>query len=257
MFKFITDRPFWQNLVAAGLLAILIIFIFLQLLSKITRHGEHLTVPSVIGTETDSAVKLLKDQGFDVAIQDSTYTDTLPTGTVIKQLPDSGATVKVNRTVYLTVNCQIPPLVTMPELRATSLDFATELLKKYHLQLGSVLYKPDFASGSVLDQYYAGRRINAGAQIQWGSYITLLVAAGGKDSSFAAPGLVGMTYGQAKIMLDSMGIMVVPVPNPDVQDTDNAFIWKQDPRAASSIKSGSVMDLWLSTTSDGGADSAR
>jgi beta-lactam-binding protein with PASTA domain len=247
MFKFITDRPFWQNLISAGILAILMIFIFLQLLSKITRHGEHLTVPAVIGTETDSAVKLLEDQGFDVKIQDSVYTDTLAAGTVIKQLPDSGATVKVNRTVFLTVNCIIPPMVKMPDLREKNLDFALEILKKSHLQLGSTIYRPDFASGSILDQLYAGRRIAAGTPIQWGSNITLVVAAGGKDSSFAAPELENMTYGEAKYMLDSLGVMVVAVPDPDVQDTDAAIIYKQDPRPSASIRSGSIMDLWLST----------
>jgi beta-lactam-binding protein with PASTA domain len=254
MFKFITDRPFWQNLLAAGLLGILMIFIFLQLLGKITRHGEHLTVPAVIGTPTDSAVKLLEGQGFDVAIQDSVYTDTLAAGTVIKQLPDSGATVKVNRTVYLTVNCLIPPMINMPDLREKSIDFAIEILKKTHLKLGATIYRPDFASGSVLDQLYSGRRIAAGTPIQWGSNITLIVAAGGMDSSFAAPELLGMTYDEAKTILDSMGLMSTPIPDPDVLDTANGYIYKQDPTPSAIIRSGGFINLWLRTSKDG-ADS--
>jgi beta-lactam-binding protein with PASTA domain len=256
MFKFITDRPFWQNLIAAGILAILMIFIFLLLLNKITRHGEHLTVPAVIGTQTDSAVKLLEGQGFDVTIQDSVYTDTLAAGTVIKQLPDSGATVKVNRTVFLTVNCLIPPMVQMPDLREKSLDFAMEILKKSHLQLGSTIFRPDFASGSILDQLYAGRRIAAGTPIQWGSSITLVVAAGGKDSSFAAPALLGMTYDEAKTILDSMGLMSTPIPDPDVLDTSNGYIYKQDPAPSANIRSGAFINLWL-RTSRNGVDSVR
>jgi eukaryotic-like serine/threonine-protein kinase len=250
MFKFITDKPFWVNLLAAAGLGLLIIFILLQLLGKITRHGEHLTVPSVIGSSTDAATKLLQAQGFDVAIQDSVYTDTLPRGTVLKQLPDSGATVKVNRTVFLTVNCLIPPMVTMPDLKDKDIDFATVILKKNHLQLGGTIYRVSPFSGSVLDQLFQGQRIDAGTPIQWGSSITLVVATAGKDTTLTVPDLMGKTYQEAKGILDSMGIMAEPIPKQDVQDTLNAIIYKQDPLPSTNIKSSTLVDLWLENSTD-------
>ena len=42
------------------------IFLFLRMLGWITRHGEYLTVPAVVGQKTDDAIKLLEKQGFDV-----------------------------------------------------------------------------------------------------------------------------------------------------------------------------------------------
>ena len=104
MFKFITNKPFWVNFLAAAVLAFMIIFITLQLLGYITKHGEYLVVPAVKGQSTNEAIKLLESKGFDVVIQDSIYTDTVSKGTIIKQLPDANATVKINRTVFLTVN---------------------------------------------------------------------------------------------------------------------------------------------------------
>jgi beta-lactam-binding protein with PASTA domain len=83
-----------------------------------------------------------------------------------------------------------------------------------------------------------------------------VVAAGGKDSSFAVPQLIGKTYEEAKYMLDSMGVMAVPVPNPDVLDTSSGIIWKQDPRPPATIRSGTVVDLWLETGS-GGTDTTK
>ena len=52
MFKFITNKPFWVNVLAAMALALLLIFMVLQLLGWITKHGEYLTVPAVKGKNT-------------------------------------------------------------------------------------------------------------------------------------------------------------------------------------------------------------
>jgi len=76
VFKFLTNRPLWVNILAAIALVLLILFIFLQLLGLITKHGQYLTVPSVTGKNTKDAVKFLESKGFEVVIQDSIYTDT-------------------------------------------------------------------------------------------------------------------------------------------------------------------------------------
>jgi beta-lactam-binding protein with PASTA domain len=108
--------------------------------------------------------------------------------------------------------------------------------------------------GSVLEQLYEGKKITAGSPIQWGSRITLIVGAGVKDNNFTVPDLIGMTYDEAKYVLDSLGVIAVAVPDPDVTDTLNAFIYKQDPQhldnqnQPASIKSGMFMDVWLSST---------
>lgn len=253
MFKFITSRPFWVNLLAAAALGILIIFLFLQLLSWITRHGEYLTVPAVTGKKTTDATKLLESQGFDVVIQDSIYTDTLPRGTVIKQLPDPNATVKVNRSVYLTVNRVIPPMINMPDLENKGLSFALDILARNHLLLEDTIFKPNFMRGAVIEQLYRGRKITPGTKVQWGSKITLVVASGTEESNLVVPNLWGMRYSEAKPLFDSLGVMVVPVPDADVTDTLNAFIYKQNPPHLDDqqklvfIKPGMVMDIWLST----------
>jgi eukaryotic-like serine/threonine-protein kinase len=62
MFKFITSRPLWVNIIAAAALAIILIFLFLKMLGWITKHGEYLTVPAVLGKNTEEAIKLLEKQ---------------------------------------------------------------------------------------------------------------------------------------------------------------------------------------------------
>src|SRR5258705_13619356 len=98
MFKLITHRPLWVNILTGIVLALLIFFLFLSSLKCLTGHGRASTVPSVTGKNYVEARKILKDAGFDVDIQDSIYVDTMRPMTVIKQLPDADEVVKRNRT---------------------------------------------------------------------------------------------------------------------------------------------------------------
>ena len=253
MFKFITDRPFWVNLLAAIVIALLFLFLFLKMLGWLTKHGAYLKVPAVTGMKTNEAVKLLEKQGFDVYIQDSVFTDTAARGIVLKQLPDPDATVKINRTVFITVNRLIPPMIEMPRLEGQNLSFALKILERNHLQLGDTIYKPDFMMGSVLEQQYNGVRIAEKTKIQWGSRITLVIGGGLENQQMLVPSLIGMTYGEAKSYLAESGIGIgAVIADGRLTDTASAFVFKQRPERFDAdkkpmfIQSGQVMDIWIS-----------
>ena len=253
MFKFITNRPLWVNILAALAFAFLVLFLFLQLLGQLTKHGKYLTVPSVEGKKTREAIQLLESKGFEVLIQDSVYTDTARMGIVLKQLPDPNSTVKINRTVFLTVNRVTLPLVEMPALEGKTLNFALEILKRTHFKLGDTTFRPDFMRGSVLEQTYKGNKIEPGTKIPWGSSIDLVVGSGLNEERMLVPNLVGLTFAEAKNILQENGILLgALVPDPGIVDTSAAFIWKQVPPRFNEdkepvfIQSGQLMDLWIS-----------
>ena len=239
---------------AAIVLVFLIIFLFLQSLSWITNHGAYLKVPSVKGKNVDQAIKLLEEKGFDVVIQDSVYFDSLPKFTVIRQLPDPDATVKSNRTVYLTINRAIPTPVDMPKLEGLSLRYALDRLERFHLKLGDTVYKPDFMKGSVLEQQFNGVRINPGTKVPWGSRITLVIGGGLEVEPMKVPDLFGLTFSEAKQQLETMGITLSGIIAPGVRDTASAFVYKQNPEThdfdhkPQFIQPGQIMDIWLSPT---------
>ena len=253
MFKFISKQPFWVNLLAAFLLIFLLGFLFLQSLSWFTNHGSYLKVPSVTGKNTDEAVKYLEDQGFDVTITDSAYNDTLPLNTVKKQLPDAGATVKVNRTVYLNVNPVVLPMVEMPKIEGLSFRFALERLTKNHLKLGDTTYRPYFMKGTILEQNYNGSKILPGTKLRWGSAVSLVIGGGVEQQEIPVPELYGITLGEAKTVLESQGITLAAIiPTGPISDTLKAFIYKQNPQARNNegqlnvIQPGQIMDVWIS-----------
>lgn len=255
MFKFISKQPFWVNLLAAITLIFLLAFLFLQSLSWFTNHGSYLKVPSVIGKNVNDAVKFLEDQGFDVIITDSLYNDSLPLNTVKKQLPDEGATVKVNRTVFLNVNPVALPMVEMPKLEGLSLRFALEKLDKSHLQLGDTSYRPDFMKGTVLEQNYNGSKILPGTKLRWGTAVSLVIGGGLTQLQIPVPDLYGLTLGDAKTQLAAKGITLAAVlPTGTITDTLKAFVYKQNPEVTNEvsqpnfIQPGQTMDVWISST---------
>lgn len=252
MFKFITQRPFWVNLLVAVVIIFFIIFLFLQSLQFFTHHGAYLKVPDVNNKNIKEATALLNKEGFDVLIQDSVYYDTIPPLAVVKQFPEPDATVKINRVVYLTINRSIPPVIEMPNLIGMSFRNAELELKARGLRLGDTSYKPDIAKNAVLDQLMNGANIKPGTKITMGSTISLVLGAGVGNEEMTVPDLFGMNFEEAVALLEANGIMLGSViPEGNVQDTASAFIFRQQPQrfnedgVINHIRQGQMVDVYI------------
>jgi len=253
VFKFLTTKPLWVNIVAGIVLLLLLLLLFLGSLALLTQHGKTMKIPAVTGMSFADAKKTLAAQGFDVQIQDSSlYVDTLPPLRVIKQFPEADNLVKVNRTVYLTINRAEAPFILMPNLKGMTFRNADMILRQFGLRLEDTLFKPSFAKNSVLDQLYKGESLKPGSQIQQGSAITLVLASGIGGTGFIVPDLFGLTYPQAKNRLDSMGLTFGSVATDnDVRDTTIGYIRKQVPEqfgdggVPNRIRPGQTIDIWL------------
>jgi len=242
-----------MNLLAGLVLMVVLLFLLSIMLGPCTRHGKNKTVPNVVGKSFAEAQKILDNSGFDVAVQDSIYTDTTAKGTVLRQVPDGDATVKISRTVYLTINRQVPPVVEMPNLKDFSFRNAELQLKNMGLRVGDTSYVHDFARNTVQEWRYKGSPIAPGTKIQQGSTIDLVLSDGVGQTEFTVPNLIGMSFGDAKNFIESNGLSFLSVmPDPEVTDTANAFIYKQDPTRMGvdgkriKIRSGQTMNVWLS-----------
>lgn len=251
MFKFITHRPLWVNIVTGIALMIVILFIFIFSLNWCTHHNESRTVPYVLGKSFDEAGKILANAGFEVEIQDSVYTDTTKPLTVIKQVPESDELVKVNRRVYLTINRAVPPMVELPNLKSYSYRSAEMALKNANLQVGQITYKPDFAKDAVLEILYNGNHIEPFTKLRMGSSISLVLGDGLGDKQFPVPSLVGKTFCEAQSILQEMGVTFGVIMAPGIADTCEAYIFQQRPdrfgddRKFRYIRPGQLIDVWL------------
>jgi len=252
MFKFITHRSLWINVIIGVLMAIGIFALFLLSLNWLTDHGKYATVPSVAGKNYEEAKSILKKAGFDVEVQDSIYVDTISPLKVIKQIPEADEVVKSNRTVYLIIRRAVPPLVEMPNLIGYSYRNAEMVLKSMDLRVGDTTFKPDFAKNSILEQWHNGAVIIPGTKIRKGSTISLVLGDGVGKTDFAVPVITGMTFGEAKEMLESAGVGIgAIVIDANITDTARAWIYKQSPerfddeKRIQRIRSGQLIDVWL------------
>jgi beta-lactam-binding protein with PASTA domain len=211
VFQFVTNRSFFINLLIAIVLGLTIVFIFFQLLDRITQHGKYVKVPEVKGKNIDEARTLLEQQGFKVEVQDSIYYDSLPRLSVVKQSPVPDELVKVNRTVYLTVNRAQPPLVSMP-------NFVGQTFRSVLLQLNALGLK-----------------------------------LGIKQTEVSVPVLLGLTFAEAKVLLESNDLLLgAVVVDGAVGDSSAAFVIRQNPPVRDDegrpirIRGGQLIDLWIS-----------
>lgn len=259
MFKFITRQHFIVNLLVAIGLLIGLLFLFLWMLGFITRHNQYEKVPSVIGLTVKEAVRELENKGFRVEVQDSVWDAGTAPLSVLKQSPEGDHMAKKGRQIYLTINRSQPPLIEMPNLIGLSFRNAELFLSQYGLVLADTTRKPDIARDAVLEQHFNGRPIGPGTRIFIGSRISLVLGSGLGMEEFVVPDLFGMTYREALVALETMGLNIgALLADAGVRDTANAFIYRQNPnvttplpdgrKQTNKIRIGQSIDVWVSAT---------
>jgi beta-lactam-binding protein with PASTA domain len=257
MFKFITDKPLWVNILTGIGLLVVLILLFFGSLQWVTGFGKSERVPSIVGQNAVAAQKILEEKGFQVALQDSVYVDSIPKLAVVKQSPEADAIVKKGRTVYLTINRMVPPQVEMPNLIGFSIRSAEMYLQSLGLKLGYVNYKPDIARNAVLEQLYADQNIKPGTKITLGSTIDLILGSGITGAEMEVPNLVGLTLNEAKSWLSSISLNLGSVISVGpITDSGAAYIVRQSPelfteavpgqRVNNKIRSGQLLDVYIS-----------
>lgn len=228
------SRPFRKTFLANLLIIVgicmVLYWLFFASLGWITGHGKELKVPDLKGKSLTEAIKTLEDAGFEIDI-DSTYIPDQKPLAILDQQPEAGMTVKTGRTIFLTVNRQIPPGTPMPNLVNMSYRSAEMLLKSNKLLLGDTTLRPDMAQGAVLAQLYNGKEIAPGQVIPQGSKIDLVIGDGLGNKQINVPDLTGMTYPEAIAVLSGSNLQYTASFEGAITDTTTAVIYLQQPEA--------------------------
>ena len=222
-----------------------------------TQHGKIRTVPSVIDKSFSEATQILEKEGFRVVVSDSVWEANKAPLAVVKQSPDAENIVKANRTIYLTINKSAAPLIEVPNMVGLSFRNAEILIKQLGFKLGDTTRRTYFAKNSILEQTYRGGVLPAGTKLPIGSSIGLVLGSGVGDQEFDVPSLTGLSYTEAKSLIESLGLMLThPIVDSDVRDTSAAFVYMQKPekytkfpdgtKIVNKIRSGQNVDIWLS-----------
>ncbi|PQJ08742.1 hypothetical protein CJD36_022720 [Flavipsychrobacter stenotrophus] len=246
-------RSFWFNFLVVAATFTGIYIIFFWALGCLTHHGEMVKIPNLKGKHMNEAIAQLHDMHFDVHV-DSTYDPLAKPLAVLKQVPDTGSTVKSGRIVMITVNSVTPMRVPMPNLISLSFRSAEMLLKNNKMFVGDTTYVPDIARGAIKEQRFKGHAIRPGEMIPQGSRIDLVIGNGLGNTDLNVPDLVHMTVDEATAIVNANNLilnLVVESGSGEIYDTPNAFIIRQvqkplnDAGQPSKIKMGDIIDVFI------------
>lgn len=195
-------------------------------------------VAAVTGKAAQGAAKTLAAAGFQVRTVEGDSPG-LPIGAVIRQEPAGGTNLPVGRQVTLTVNN--PPSVTVPKLEELTVDQARASLRDNSLSLGGVI-----RVDGTLTKTPEGRVIaqvpEAGADLQRGQPVGLMVSTGVRAKQTYLANLSGMTYTAARDHARVAGLVVNRVIQQPSDAPENTVL-EQTPAPYVQVPVGSPVTL--------------
>lgn len=178
-FKGKSGLLFWFNVILALVVLVGVPLAAFYSLNSFTHHGEKITVPSVVNVDAYEATEILKKEGLLCVIGDSTYSPGHKPGAILEQSPAAGSVVKSGRIVYLTINLNGKPLVTMPDLvNNSSWREAEAKLRALDFKLSPAQEVEGYPKGLVIGIKQGAREVHKGDRISTERALTILVGAG-------------------------------------------------------------------------------
>jgi serine/threonine-protein kinase len=192
-------------------------------------------VPSVVGMTQDQAVRTIEDAGL-VANPTEEASDTIEKGRVIRQSPDSDASVDPGSTVDVVVSSGKPD-VQIPDVIGDNKDSARDQLQALGLRVRLKAADSDENKDDVI-----AVNPDVGTMVAANSVVTVTFSKGPK----AVPDVVGKTEAQATSMLEDAGFKVSSVPD-NASTEPKGTVTRQSPDAGTPQNAGSVITILVST----------
>ena len=237
----------------AVLIALTLLVIILSssiLMSVITRHGTHRTVPDFMGVRIADAERIAKNERLDIIINDSLFVPAYEGGVVLDQLPKGGVEVKAGRKVYVTINSFREKMVEVPYVAGRSLRQAKNMLEVAGLGIEKLVYEEDIATNYVLAEIVEGREMtrDTKVEIEMGSGVVLKVGVEPDRNTTIVPKTIGQSLQSAKSRLWEQGLNVGKVnfdEGVNLLNQKDARVYRQSLNHNATATLGATVDLWL------------
>mgnify|MGYP002624691857 CR=1 FL=1 len=239
-----------KNVAIAVLVVVIAIVAVLIWLRKYTEHGIEVEVPSVTGLYITEATAVLQKDRLKLEVIDSTYNNKMPLGTIVEQTPKPYNRCKHGRTVYVTVNASARRQIPLPDLHDISYRQAAATLHSLGLTVEEVLYEPSEYKDIVLDVQQNGEPLAAGARVEEGSAVTLIIGFGKGTEKVSIPELRGKTLYEARAILlaNYLTVGAIGYDSEVTEDNRDSFVvYMQKPFVGEQLLEGSRVDLDLTT----------
>ena len=248
----------WQTLLLNLLLALtIIVLILLGLwfwLRSYTHHGEEINVPNLVGLYMPEAEPIAQTAGMVLIVTDSTFTNDVPLGAIAEQTPPADSHAKQDRPLYVVVNASCKRQVVLPDVHDLSYRQATATLRSMGIRVSEDYeWEPSEYKDLVLDVKYNGESLPAGARVDEGAEVTLVVGFGKGTEMTDVPNVVGRSLPEARALLLSQRLTVGTVeydePIDEMGCTESGelpVVYLQTPESGQRILEGSMVNIKLS-----------
>lgn len=206
-----------------------------------TPTPELVAMPYVIGlTAEDAVVSLDTISTKFTIIYEEDYSDEHEAGKIMKQYPNSGASISKTMTITLTVSSGPEP-VKLPNVYNLSLSEAKETLSSKGWNSTVIEYQSSsmVAAGCVISTLPERFEI-----VEQGSRIVLYVSAGSEKKP--VPNLLGKTVDEAKTALTEAGLTVGTVENAYSDTIAAGMVCSQSTAAEAMLDVGAVVNIYVS-----------
>ncbi|HEU4927606.1 MAG TPA: PASTA domain-containing protein [Vicinamibacterales bacterium] len=202
-------------------------------------------VPDLRGRNRQAALAALTDA--ELLLGETTAREAEgPAGVVTEQSPRAGERVEVGTAVQVWV--AVPIRVQVPDLRGSTRDASSNVLRARRLVLGSIESRiSSGVPGRIVDQQPA-----AGTRVEAGTAVTIWIAAAAPPdltppqvpALLEVPDLKGRTRDQALAILADRGLVLGQASTIQSNDTPDTVV-SQQPAGASRVPPGTGVDVVL------------
>jgi len=242
-------RFFGVNLLIALVLVIVILVVVMIWMKKYTDHGNEIEVRQITGLYVDEAEYLLSSTGLKLEVIDSTFSQKVPLGTVVEQMPPAESKVKSGRAIYVVINASAQRQVVLPELHDMSYRQAENMLRQLGLKVDTIIYEPSEYRDLVLDLRMGDQSLETGAKVTEGKTISLVVGQGAGTEMVKVPDLAGLKLTDARSLLLAEHLTLGRVEydeQPDDTNRDAYMVYMQQPQSGGYLLEGSAIHVGMS-----------
>lgn len=210
----------------------------------ITRHGDELAVPNVVGKNQAEAEEMLAGQDLTLQIAGREFSPDKPEGVILTQVPPAGMMVKSGRGIKAIISAGVR-IAEVPDVFGLPMRQADLTIQRAGFVIGD-MYWTDVDS---LPEEVAVETIpSKGTILPLGSRVSLAINQGTKELMVFMPGLGGVQLDRARVLLDSLDLPIADLHY--VRDTlllPNTVI-EQRPARNTQIERGDSVWISVSTT---------
>lgn len=177
------SKYLWGNLVAMAAVVVLLCVGVKFGIDAYTHHGESIPVPNIIHKTYSDAEHILDNAGLEIEVTDTGYVKSLPAGAILEQSPVAGERVKSGHVIYVTINSDHSPMITIPDIiDNSSLREAMAKLTALGFKLGNPQFIPG-EEGWVYGILVKGHHVVAGDKVSIEETLIIQVGNGQRSAS--------------------------------------------------------------------------